>query len=477
MEKEGKTPMFTGRKVLEEERDSLERQLRQHRKNLARLEERAAKYTIDAPISLLNEIDEVKERIERDKARLEGVLTELEQAPPEELVRPGVVKKRIPRRAALLAALGLLLVALAVVGQIVRRSFRRGEPPVVGSTCQPSTTPVRVGVAQLPNCPNGFQTLLIDPWMSEAEAIPLDQAFQTSTEARAQSDFDIVVWGVCDEQESETVVLNYELTTTRKPDEIYESQNIIFTGILADAVSIGLSLISYQHGNYAEAADRFNELPATRTSPEQALLWANSLLFAGRYEEAIKAYRETVLALNPVWSAAYNNLGVARFNKDLLTLEGQPEHGLDDFEQAIKLANAQGETGLALLAYVNKSEFHRWSESYHKALTDCEAALALNAQSALPYVCRVLYNFSFATSGQDIPFDEIKRDLDQAEQSDDVPAKLHYLRASWHRDLNEEQEAIAAYERFLELMEERACLQSDVYYIEDAVYFVGELTR
>lgn len=84
VEKEGKTLMFTDRKILEEERDSLERQLRQHHRNLARLEERAAKYTIDAPISLLNEIDEIKERIERDKARLQEILTELEQAPPEE---------------------------------------------------------------------------------------------------------------------------------------------------------------------------------------------------------------------------------------------------------------------------------------------------------------------------------------------------------------------------------------------------------
>jgi hypothetical protein len=76
--------MSTDRGILEEERDSLKRQLRQHYKNLARLEERAAKYTIDVPISVLNEIDEIKERIERDKARLEEVLTELEQAPPEE---------------------------------------------------------------------------------------------------------------------------------------------------------------------------------------------------------------------------------------------------------------------------------------------------------------------------------------------------------------------------------------------------------
>lgn len=72
--------MSTNRGILEEERDSLKRQLRQHYKNLARLEERAAKYVFDAPISLLNKIDEIKDRIERDKARLEEVLTELEQA-------------------------------------------------------------------------------------------------------------------------------------------------------------------------------------------------------------------------------------------------------------------------------------------------------------------------------------------------------------------------------------------------------------
>lgn len=84
--------MSTDRGILEEERDSLKRQLRQHYKNLARLEERAAKYTIDVPISVLNEIDEIKERIERDKARLEEVLTELEQA-KEGLAEPSAVRQ------------------------------------------------------------------------------------------------------------------------------------------------------------------------------------------------------------------------------------------------------------------------------------------------------------------------------------------------------------------------------------------------
>ena len=393
--------------------------------------------------------------------------------------RPGRLRwgrKSISLRTAFLAGLGLL-VAMGVGVWVVSTSLRHPKAPTLGPTCQPSATPVRMGVAQLPNCPNGFQTLLIAPWMNKAETIPLDQAFAASTQARAQPDYDIIVWGSCDEQENEAVTLNYELTTTRKPDEIYEPPNLRMTGNLTNAVDVGLALASYQHGDYTDAADRFNEMPATRTSPELALLWANSLLFAGRYDEAIRAYRETALALNPAWSAAYTNLGVARFNRDLLTLEGYPTHGLDDFDQAIRLANDQGEAGLALLAYINRSDSHRWSESHRKALSDCEAALACDAQSALPYVCRVLYSFSFGAGSEGIPFDEIKRDLDQAEQSGDVPAKLHFLRASWHREQNNKQEAIAAYERFLELMEARACIQTDVYYVEDAVYFIGELTR
>jgi hypothetical protein len=389
-------------------------------------------------------------------------------------------KKRVSRRAALLAALGLLLVALAVVGGVISTSFHRGEPPILGPTCQPSATPVRVGMTQLPKCPNGFQARLVDSWMSEAEVISLEQASQTSSEARARSGFDIVVWGSCDEQESEAVTLNYELITTRKPDEVYEPLSLNITGSLTDTVGVGLALISYQHGDYAEAADRFNELPATQTSPEQALLWANSLLFAGRYDAAIDAYDGAVLTLKPGWSAAHNNLGVARFNKDLLDPEGSPLAGLHDYERAIELANDQGEDELALLAHVNKSEIHRLAGNWRDAKASCESARSLNDQSALPYVCLACYSFVFYRSPDStggIPLNDIKQYLDQAEQFDDAPATLHYLRAAWHKEQKQNQEAIVTYERFFALMEHRACLQTDKISLRNAAYFVDKLTR
>ncbi len=383
--------------------------------------------------------------------------------------------KRVSRRAALLTVL-VLVMFLAVLRWAVNTILSHPEPPMLRPTCQSSATPVQVGVAQLPNCSKDFQTRLVDSWISEAEAISLDQAFQTSTEARAQSGFDIVVWGSCDEQGNEAVILSYELTTTRKPDEVYEPPSLSATGSLTDVVSVGLALISYQHGDYDEAADQFNKLPATPTSPEQSLLCANSLLFYGRYDEAIDAYKEIGLALNP--GAAYNNLGVARFNKDLLQSEtGFPQTGLFEFEQAIELANAQGKAELELLAHVNRSDLLRRAGRWNDAQADCEAALGLSAQSALPYVCRVLNNLSRFAGSEGIPFDDIKRDLDQAERSDDVPVKLYYLRATWHREKNQREEAIAAYERFFDLMRNRACLQVDVKYVQDASYFLNKLGR
>jgi hypothetical protein len=85
----------------------------------------------------------------------------------------------------------------------------------------------------------------------------------------------------------------------------------------------------------------------------------------------------------------------------------------------------------------------------------------------------VLYNFSrFASFGERFPFDNIERDLEHAEQFDDVPAKVHCLRVSLYVKQNQHQKAIASYERFFERIEYRACLQSDVEYFDDAREFL-----
>jgi hypothetical protein len=188
--------------------------------------------------------------------------------------------------------------------------------------------------------------------------------------------------------------------------------------------------------------------------------------------------------LKPDWSAAYNNLGVARFNKDLLDGGRSALAGLGDIERAIEIANADGDDTIALLAYVNQSKLLGLTGNLVDAQASCEAARSLDAQAAFPYVCLASIGFlarSSPDTGPGLTVDESLADigkyLDQAEQSDDIPAFTHYLRATWHMDQHQNQEAVAAFSRFSTTMQYRACLQLDRMRIENAAYFMSRLGR
>lgn len=71
--------MFADQQMLIEERDSLQRQLRQYRKTLLRLQEQRANYGLNVPLEILNGIDNAQEQIERIEARLRQVSAELDE--------------------------------------------------------------------------------------------------------------------------------------------------------------------------------------------------------------------------------------------------------------------------------------------------------------------------------------------------------------------------------------------------------------
>ena len=394
--------MSTDRGILEEERDSLKRQLRQHYKNLARLEERAAKYTIDVPISVLNEIDEIKERIERDKARLEEVLTELEQAPPEEpeeqakegmaersadLIRPGIGKKRISRRAALLAALGLLV--LGVVVLVLRLSL-------VTPTSDDS---VQVGIASFAGCPQVSKALsdATAPEPGKVTFKSLDE-IQDSATARAHTEFDLVIWGQC--SQANELTMHLEILTAHGPEEVIELESITAQTLALDpdrAARLGRAVINYLRGDHGEAASSLATLQQEASTPSEqaalAFLQANSLLFDKRYEEAITAY-DSALEYGPIQAQAYNNRGVAGMNwaLQLSWWDDQPsdaelQTAIDDLTTAIEAGEG---TRAAVLAYFNRGMARSLvaGDNYDQALTDCEQAITQAPEQALGYVCQ-----------------------------------------------------------------------------------------
>ncbi len=74
--------MYTHTDLIEE-RQSLLRQLRQYRKNLLRLQEQQAMYeSSNVPLHLLNNIDDLQEKITRIEARLQEIDAQLESLPP-----------------------------------------------------------------------------------------------------------------------------------------------------------------------------------------------------------------------------------------------------------------------------------------------------------------------------------------------------------------------------------------------------------
>lgn len=375
-----------------------------------------------------------------------------------------------------------IAVAGVLVSAVVLALIARGmgwftpcmsPPPVpVPTTCAALTTPVRVGVAQLAQCPADLQQQLAQSWTtSDAQATLLDQALDRGGPEQALSEFHVAVGGSCAGQQNQFVSLTYVLTTTRKPDEVYQPVYLSVTASLTDTVDLGKALIAYQRGDYGAAADQFSQLPQMRTSPEVALLWANSLLLAGLDDDAIDAFERTVLALKPQWSAAYNNLGVARLDKEWrIDAKLAPES--PELDQAIKWAKPD-EARVKLLAYVNRSYWRLWAGQSQKAWDDCEAASGLDTQSALPYVCRVLYYNRAQPDAQ--PY-LIKETLDDAQRANDIPDKLYYLRADWYRQNEQWQAGLDDGQRFLALMQNRACLKTDRWRIRDAGYVLANLT-
>lgn len=340
--------------------------------------------------------------------------------------------------------------------------------------CDPSDSavPVRVGIAPLSDsCPATYREFLSNEWkLPFTDITTLDQTIQSSTEMESLSDYDLVVWGFCDE----SVTLNYELTTSRSPTEVYEPASLQVTGNLTETSDIGEALIHYQHGDYELAAQQFASSQWITISPEVSLFLANSFLFAGNYEDAITAYKENTLEMLP--GVTYNNLGVARFNlKKSNDKSGYITDGLAEFDQAIDIAEARDDNALAVLAYMNRSDIYRRLGSWEEALSDCTSARSRFPKSALPYMCRARYSFSrYTGSGEKIPLDAIERDLNLAMQYSETLPILYFLRGTWFIENKQYDDAVASYEQYFTEMEKHVCLETDLGYLELASEKVNE---
>jgi len=416
----------------------------------------------------------------------QAVLAEVKQLSTSQQLVGGIKAKldRLRRRSPrLILAGGLgLLVLIGLAVWLITAPSRAKAVLYIGPTCQPSTEPLKVGVAELPNCAPEFRDQLLSAWAAELVlAEPINQPFSTVTEAQRQTGYDLVLAGQCAaEAEGAADGLFYALPTTRKPDEIYEPAVLTTTANLAETTALGAALISYQLGRYDQAISQFATLAGGQTGPERAILSANSLLFARRHEPAIEVYEELILTLPPPWQAvAYNNLGMTRFNQDFSQpVGGIPSDGLLELDQAIRLAKESDNEPLQLLALVNRSDILRragedsWGRAGRDPQADCSAAAGLDRQSPLVYICQIYVALESQPRGSQTLLTTLDDLLGQVQVGPDTPAKFYYLQADYYYQADQKAESLQTYEQFLAKMENRACLETDFDRVSDLVEYI-----
>ena len=405
-----------------------------------------------------------------------GLLTETEdiEAAQDELqkARERITHARKKRKRKRLAA-AILITVIAFFG-FMRISGGLGINGLPSTICLPSPDPVRVAVAELPSCSSNSQNELVTQWTidNEAVATALNQPIRNSDDAHKQGNYDLVVWGSCASPTSNESTLHYELINHRNPVEIYEPGTVIVTDNLDRQIQAGRAFISYQQGNYPSANERFDQLPATTTVPEAALLQGNGLLFAGQYTPAIGVYQNITRGLKPNWAAVYINMGMARFNQDFLApnSEGVPTSGRDFLEWAGQLAADQKDADLAVLAHSNSSLILLQDGSWEAAKGHCDEALAWNSRSSIPYLCYVAYDFHQGNrTNAALDQDNIRRNLDEAETYGDPPPKLYYFRALWYKEAGDDEKAAASFSAYFDEMRYRACLETDKQAIRNTI--------
>jgi len=423
----------------------------------------------------------LKEAILEGTRRREGKNTSagklLSNSTPRDhnLYKGGIVGRFLRYRFLIWAVLTLLSILFipVIYNNII---YRVPRPELPTAFCQVSPTPLEVGVAEFPKCTGDFSENLVKNWDSEKVNITfLPEHFDSSVDARIQgSNFDIVLWGECSEQDMKIVSLNYEIITSIKPFESYEPTTLVANGNIIDMSIVSLAIVNYRLGDFSEAHQLLISTTITQTLADLMLIMANSSLFDSQSITAISEYKEITRAFPSDSAAAYNNMGVAISSEDR-------NQALGWINQAIVLAEDNFQKDIEITARVNRSQMYLLEKKWEEAKTDCDRAILINADLPSPYICLAKYNFSYSRFGVPwlpFPFNEINRNLNRAEEYQDIPAIVFYLRADWLNShfWKDKQAIVAAYSRYLTEMEFRACLPTDQDRNAYALGFLDKLT-
>ncbi len=513
--------------------EDIQKLIEQHARRLQKLKEKEAIKGINVDPSVSIEIENIEEKIDRLKLDLEKTEQATESDPnqsyPADLKllydklnqiqeqlntieqseaskATSIEPKHIQtsgfadffKRWRLVGGGAILLIVAILLSLWLFRDTSSSATPIAGQDyCRPMLTPVRVGLAQLEGCPDTYQSQLVEAWhhphrdeestKAKVDVTELSDTMPPIKLETITNQYDLEVWGTCQNVSEGDVQLSVSLNplTPRKPDEIYEPSLVTVTTSIDQAELIGWAMANYQYGTYQEAQETFEQLSDTvmNNSRELALFEANNLLYNGKHERAITVYESISLRVGFNWSAVHLNLGMAQFDKawSQSFQEQNLQHGLQNLTKATQLAEDQGETELAMLAYANKSllhlfEFKSDEPSWSDALNSCNEAQRLNQiNSHLPNFCLAYYHLFKGNFLSETAYsDETEQYLELLGQNstNDPPAKLQLVEANLREKRGEDQLAYTAYRNFVHNLKHRACLNfdEDLYTNVQSVY-------
>lgn len=338
-------------------------------------------------------------------------------------------------------------------------------PEGVANACRPEESPIRVGLRPLTGCSQAIQDALTSAWSVDTATITMLNSVD-SVPLRSWSrpeGYDLTIAGHCTQPEE--IELTATLAAIRNPDDLYQPGQVQIVGSVADIAQAGAALIAFQHGDYEEAAGQLKSAAVQVDSRDLALLATSAVLFNQRHDEAIAVLRD-LREQYPRWSAVLNNLGVAYFNRSLSGTYATA--GEDTLDEAIELARQEKARDVEFLALVNRANVHVHAGNPQKALADCQAAERLDSASSWTRVCWLYYYVALRGETTELPLERLIEEKLAISQPNDPP-RLQAMRGNYYYYLSKGQRttAAAAYERFLDQMKSRACLQLDRNYLED----------
>jgi tetratricopeptide (TPR) repeat protein len=189
-------------------------------------------------------------------------------------------------------------------------------------------------------------------------------------------------------------------------------------------------------GEYEQAIANYTRA-IELNNPDPALVYTNRGIAyrnLGEYGHAIADY-DRAIALNPEYAFVYYNRGIAYRNL------GESRHAIADYDRAIELGLEDAR------AYTNRGNTYQDLNEYESAIADYDRAIELN-NDILAYKNRGNAYFALGE------YERAMEDYDRAIVLDPEYTDVYLARGILHQQLGNTGQAIADYERFLDLSNE-----------------------